>query len=155
MSTRVSLAGCRPDQEAGASQHQRRLAPWASPSSHGLGDGGLESRGGDLSAVTGQIGSQDAWTTVLPWLHFLLLAGALQAHERALALLAWFIGAAPIHSFIFFFKDFISLFMRDTERERGRDTGRGRSRFSTRSPMQDSISGPQDHALSQRQMLNH
>ena len=26
----------------------------------------------------------------------------------------------------FFFKDFIYLFMRDTERERGRDTGRGK-----------------------------
>ena len=47
---------------------------------------------------------------------------------------------------IFFFKDFIYLYMRDTERERdterGRDTGRGRRRLPTRSPMQDLISGP-------------
>ena len=39
-------------------------------------------------------------------------------------------------------------------RERGRDTGRGRSRFPAGSPMQDSIPGPWDHNLSQRQMLN-
>ena len=43
--------------------------------------------------------------------------------------------------------------MRDTER-RG-DTGRGRSRLPVRSPMGDSISGPQDHALRWRQTLNH
>ena len=43
--------------------------------------------------------------------------------------------------------------MRDTER--GRDTGRGRSRISAGSLTWDSISGPQDHTLSQRQMLNH
>ena len=48
----------------------------------------------------------------------------------------------------FFFKDFIYLFMRDTERERGRDTGRGRSRLHAGSPMQDSLLGLQDHALS-------
>ena len=35
--------------------------------------------------------------------------------------------AMKIHGRIFFFKDFIYLLMRDTERERGRDTGRGRS----------------------------
>ena len=49
---------------------------------------------------------------------------------------------------IFFLKDFINLFMRDTERERGRDTGRGRSRLPAGSPTQDSILGLQDHALS-------
>ena len=47
----------------------------------------------------------------------------------------------------FFFKDFIYLFMRDTER--GRDSGRGRS------PMWDLIPGPRDHTVSWRQMLNH
>ena len=46
----------------------------------------------------------------------------------------------------FFSKDFIYLFMRDTERDR--DTGRGRSRLRTGSRMQDLIPGPQDHALS-------
>ena len=51
-----------------------------------------------------------------------------------------------------FFKDFIYLFMRDTEK--GRGTGRGRSRLPVGIPMWDSILGPQDHALSQRQMLN-
>ena len=43
--------------------------------------------------------------------------------------------------------------MRD--RERCRDTGRGRSRLHVGSPMWDSIPGLRDHALSQRQMLNH
>ena len=46
------------------------------------------------------------------------------------------------------------LFMRDTER--GRGTGRGkRSRLYAGSPMRDSIPGPRDHDLSQRQTLNH
>ena len=44
--------------------------------------------------------------------------------------------------------------MRDTQRERGGDTGRGRSRLPAGSPMQDSIPGPRDHALSWRQTLN-
>ena len=44
----------------------------------------------------------------------------------------------------FFFKDFIYLFMRDTEREKGRDIGRGRSRHPTGSPMWDSIP---DHGI--------
>ena len=48
-----------------------------------------------------------------------------------------------------FFLDFIYLFMRDTERYRGRDTGRGRSRLHAGSPMWDSIPGPGDHNLSQ------
>ena len=43
--------------------------------------------------------------------------------------------------------------MRDTER--GRDTGRGRIRLLAESLMRDSIPGSRDHALSQRQMLNH
>ena len=58
----------------------------------------------------------------------------------------------------FFFKDFIYLFMRNTERrhrERGRSTGRGRSRLHAGSPMWDWIPGPRDHDLNQRQMLNH
>ena len=58
-----------------------------------------------------------------------------------------------------FFKDFIHLFMRDTEkereRERGRDTGRGRCRPHARSLMGDLIPGLQDHALGRRQVLNH
>ena len=33
-----------------------------------------------------------------------------------------------------YFFNLMYLFMRDTERERGRDTGRGRSRFPARSP---------------------
>ena len=53
----------------------------------------------------------------------------------------------------FFFKYFIYLFMRDTER--GKDTGRGRSRLLVGSPMRDSIPGLQDQALSQRQTLSH
>ena len=55
----------------------------------------------------------------------------------------------------FFFKDFIYLFMRDTERERGRDTGRERSRLPAGSPMRDSMPGLWDHALSRRQVLKH
>ena len=54
-----------------------------------------------------------------------------------------------------FLKDFIYLFMKDTQRERGRDTGRGRSRLHAGSPMWDSIPGLQDHTLGWRQMLNH
>ena len=58
----------------------------------------------------------------------------------------------------YFFLDFIYLFMKDTEREREgerqRDTGRGRSRLHAGSLMWDLILGLQDHALSQRQMLN-
>ena len=50
-------------------------------------------------------------------------------------------------------KDFIYLFMRDTKRVR--DIGRGRSRLPVGSPMQNSIPGLWDHALSPRQMLNH
>ena len=41
--------------------------------------------------------------------------------------------------------------MRDTHTERGRE----RSRLLAEIPMQNSIPGPQDHYLSQRQMLNH
>ena len=45
---------------------------------------------------------------------------------------------------------------RERERERGRDIGRGRSReFDAGSLMQDLILGLWDHAMSQRQMLNH
>ena len=46
------------------------------------------------------------------------------------------------------------LFMRDIERERGREMGRGRSRLHSGSPMWNLILKLQDHALSQRQMLN-
>ena len=46
-------------------------------------------------------------------------------------------------------KDFIYLFMRDTEkeRERGRHTGKGRSRLHAGSPMWYLIPGLQDQAL--------
>ena len=51
------------------------------------------------------------------------------------------------------------LFIHERQRERGKETGRdrsrGRSRLHAGSPMWDLIPGPQDHALSQRQMLNH
>ena len=43
----------------------------------------------------------------------------------------------------------------ERHRERGSYIGRGRSRLPVGSPMQDSIPGPWDHALNQRQMLNH
>ena len=49
----------------------------------------------------------------------------------------------------YFKKDFIYLFMRDT------DIGRGRSRLPMGSSMWDSIPGLWDHDLSQRQTLNH
>ena len=48
---------------------------------------------------------------------------------------------------ILFFKDFIYLFMRDTERERDRDTGRGRNRLHAGSRTGDLIPCLQDHAL--------
>ena len=57
-------------------------------------------------------------------------------------------------SFIYlFFKAFIYLFMRDTER--GRDTGRGRSRLHAGSPTWDSIPGPWGYTLGRKQTLNH
>ena len=43
--------------------------------------------------------------------------------------------------------------MRDIEK--GRDIDRGRSMLPAGSLMRDSIPGPWDHDLSQRQMLNH
>ena len=61
--------------------------------------------------------------------------------------------APPRDPLLFFFKDFVYLFMRD--RERGRDTGRERSGLHAGSPVWwDSILGLQDHALGQRQTLN-
>ena len=58
--------------------------------------------------------------------------------------------AEPLNSYQdFFFKIFIYLLMRDTQR--GRDIGRERSRLLTGSPMQDSIPELWDHALSWRQ----
>ena len=58
--------------------------------------------------------------------------------------------------FIYFFKDLIYLFKRDTkiEKERGRDTGKERSRLHSGSPMWDSIPGHQDHVLGLRQALH-
>ena len=53
-----------------------------------------------------------------------------------------------------FLKDVVYLFMRDTERERGRDPGRGRSRLHAGSPTGDSIPGPWGHALGLKAALN-
>ena len=50
-------------------------------------------------------------------------------------------------------KDFI--YSWETQRERGRDVGKGRRSLPAGSLMRDSIPGPSDHDLSQRQMLNH
>ena len=50
------------------------------------------------------------------------------------------------------FYDFIYLLVRD--RERGRDIGRERSRIPVRSLTWDSIPGPQDHDLNQKQTFN-
>ena len=47
------------------------------------------------------------------------------------------------------------LFIYDRHRKRGRDTGRGRGRLHAGSPTRDSVLGLQDHALGQRQVLNH
>ena len=62
------------------------------------------------------------------------------------------------HSFqwiLFFFFLRFYLFIHEKHRERGRDTGSGRSRFPAGRPMWGLIPGPQGHALSPRQMLNH
>ena len=50
-----------------------------------------------------------------------------------------------------FFKDFIYLFMRDTQKEREAETQAEREAGS----MRNSIPGLQDHALGRRQVLNH
>ena len=55
----------------------------------------------------------------------------------------------------FFKKDFIYLFMRETDREARRDMGRGRSRLHAGSLMWDLIPELWDHALSRKQTLNH
>ena len=57
------------------------------------------------------------------------------------------------NNFILIFKKI--LFIHERYRERGRDRSRERSRLPVGSPMQDWIPGPQDHAQSRRQMLNH
>ena len=56
------------------------------------------------------------------------------------------------HSFFFFFKDLIYLFMIDTEKERERQREK---QAPCREPDQDSIPGLQDHSLGRRQVLNH
>ena len=48
---------------------------------------------------------------------------------------------------LFFFKDFIYLLMRDTERERGRDTRQRKKQTSRREPDVGLDPGLQDHAL--------
>ena len=50
--------------------------------------------------------------------------------------------------------DWFYFFMRDTHTE-AEDISKGRSRLAVRSLMWDSILGPWDHALSQRQTLKH
>ena len=50
---------------------------------------------------------------------------------------------------------FLRFYLFERERERRRHTGRGRSRLPVGSLMCDLILGPQDHALSPRQTLNH
>lgn len=60
---------------------------------------------------------------------------------------------ASQRALIFFLRS--HLFIHERHTERGRDTGRRRSRLHVRILMQDSIPGPRDHALSQRQKLNH
>ena len=47
------------------------------------------------------------------------------------------------------------LFIYERHTEKDRDISRGRSRLPEGSLMQDSIPGPRDHDLSQRQTLNH
>ena len=61
-----------------------------------------------------------------------------------------------LHSthFIYLFLKFC-LFIHETHTERGRDIGKGRSRPPTGNLMGNSIPGPQDHDMSQRQTLNH
>ena len=54
-----------------------------------------------------------------------------------------------------FFKKRLYLFIHERRTERGRDIVRGRTRLALGSLTQDSVPGPQDHDLSQRQMLNH
>ena len=56
---------------------------------------------------------------------------------------------------LFFLRFYLFIHKRYTEIQRGRNTGRGRSRLHAESPMWDSIPGLQDHALGQRQALNH
>ena len=53
-----------------------------------------------------------------------------------------------------FKKDFIYLFMRNTDWERSRDTGSGRSRIHCRTARRNSIPGLQDHILGPRQTPN-
>ena len=52
-----------------------------------------------------------------------------------------------------FFKKVLLIYSWETQR--GRNIGRGRSRLPVGNLMQDSIPGPRDHDLGQRQMLNH
>ena len=56
---------------------------------------------------------------------------------------------------VLFFWKRLYLFIHERHKERGRDIGRERSRLPPGSLMRDSIPGPQNHNLSQRQMLNH
>ena len=60
----------------------------------------------------------------------------------------------PSRKSFFVFQRFY-LFIHERHTERGRDIGSGRSRLPEGSPRWDSIPGPWDHNLSQRQTLNH
>ena len=55
----------------------------------------------------------------------------------------------------YIYKDCIYLSMRDTERERQRHRQREKQAPHRQREMQDLTLGPQDHNVSQRQMLNH
>ena len=53
-----------------------------------------------------------------------------------------------------FFLNILFIYSWETWKERSKDAGRGRSRLYAGSLTWDSIPGPQDHALGQRQVLN-
>ena len=63
------------------------------------------------------------------------------------------VGVSRIEFDLYFF--FLRFYLSIYDRERGRDTGGGRCRLHARSPTWDLIPGLQDHALGQRQALNH
>ena len=68
----------------------------------------------------------------------------------------WFLLVEIILELKFIFYWFyLFIHERHRERQRSRDTGRGKIRLHVGNPIWDSMPGPQDHTLSQRQTLNH
>ena len=69
----------------------------------------------------------------------------------------WLLGWILLFIFIMWIAStfFKILFIHERHTERGRDIGRGRSTLSAGSPKRYLIPGPQDHNLSQKQMINH